>query len=226
MSNLILSKESSESEIKAYFNAVFELSKSDNEFPINLEEVWMLVYSGKNKATRALRDNFIEGVDFKTVTKNGQGGKFSTTDYYLTVSCMEFFIARKVRPVFEVYRQVFHRTIRNQLSPIEMQLEMMKSMQLQLQELIETKAEIKQLKSEVEEIKQRTTTDLHQSTIVAFITRNNIKLDVTKYGAMGRKATSICKKRGLEITKINDVRWGRVSVYPDSVLEEVFKINN
>lgn len=30
--NLILSKESSESEIKRYFNAILELSKSDNEF--------------------------------------------------------------------------------------------------------------------------------------------------------------------------------------------------
>lgn len=229
--NSALSKESSESEIKRYFNAILELSKSDNEFPINLEEVWMLVYSEKSKAVRALKESFIENVDYKTFAQNGKQDKSSwggnnKVNYYLTVSCMEFFIARKVRPVFEVYRQVFHRTIRNQISPIEMQLEMMKSMQLQLQELIETKAEIKQLKSEVEEIKQRTTTDLHQSTIVAFITRNNIKLDVTKYGAMGRKATSICKKRGLEITKINDVRWGRVSVYPDSVLEEVFKINN
>lgn len=37
--NLILSKESSESEIKRYFNAVLELSKSDNEFPINIDEV-------------------------------------------------------------------------------------------------------------------------------------------------------------------------------------------
>lgn len=232
MSNLILSKESSESEIKAYFNAVLKLSQSDNEFPINLDEVWMLVYSSRSKAVRALKDNFIENEDYLPVSKNGQrsdDGRFSNgnqTDYFLSLSCMEFFIARKVRPVFEVYRQVFHRTVRSQLSPIEMQLEMMKSMQLQLQELIETKAEIKQLKSEVEEIKQRTTTDLHQSTIVAFITRNHIKLDVTKYGAMGRKATSICKKRGLNITKINDVRWGKVSVYPDSVLEEVFKINN
>lgn len=220
---IILSKESSESEIKRYFNAVLELSKSDNEYPINLDEVWMLVYSGKNKATRALRDNFLEGVDFKTVTQNGQGGKFSTTDYYLTVSCMEFFIARKIRPVFEVYRQVFHRTIHKPLSPIEMQLEMMKSMQLQLQELISTKEEMKQLKSELAEVKQRTSTELEASTIVAYVTRNHIKLDVTKYGAMGRKATSLCKKRGIEVTKINDVRWGLVSVYPDSVLEEVFK---
>lgn len=33
---IILSKESSESEIKAYFNAVLKLSQSDNEFPITL----------------------------------------------------------------------------------------------------------------------------------------------------------------------------------------------
>lgn len=39
---IILSKESSESEIKAYFNAVLKLSQSDDEFPVNLDEVWML----------------------------------------------------------------------------------------------------------------------------------------------------------------------------------------
>lgn len=79
-----------------------------------------------------------------------------------------------------------------------------------------------ELRTEVEEIKQRTTTDLHQSTIVAFVSRNNIKLEVNKYGAMGKKASSICKKRGIAVTKIHDVRWGMVSVYPDPVLEEVF----
>lgn len=41
---------------------------------------------------------------------NGWGGN-NKVDYYLTVSCMEFFIARKVRPVFEVYRKVFHHTV-------------------------------------------------------------------------------------------------------------------
>ena len=42
---IILSKESSKSEIKAYFNAVLKLSQSDDEFPVNLDEVWPLVYS-------------------------------------------------------------------------------------------------------------------------------------------------------------------------------------
>lgn len=70
--NLILSKESSESEIKRYFNAVLELSKSNNEFPINLDEVWMLVYGRKEEAARALTTNeqFIENVDYKVLRKN------------------------------------------------------------------------------------------------------------------------------------------------------------
>lgn len=115
MADLILSKESSESEIKAYFNAVLKLSQSDNEFPINFDEVWMLVYQDKHKAVNELKDKFIEDIDYQAVTQkvecqNGIGYS-RRIDYYLTVSCMEFFIARKVRPVFEVYRQVFHHTV-------------------------------------------------------------------------------------------------------------------
>ena len=116
MANIVLTKESNENEIKAYFNAVLRLTESREEFPVNLDEVWPLVYSEKGKAVRALKEDFIEGIDFKTLaqngkqdSKNGWGGS-NRIDYYLTVPCMEFFIARKVRPVFEVYRQVFHKT--------------------------------------------------------------------------------------------------------------------
>ena len=117
---LVLSKESSESEIKRYFNAVLKLSQSDNEFPINLDEVWPLVYGRKQEAVRALvsSNQFIEGIDYQPMRNNAQrsdNGQFTDggTDYFLTVSCMEFFIARKVRPVFEVYRQVFHHVANN-----------------------------------------------------------------------------------------------------------------
>lgn len=33
----------------------------------------------------------------------------------LSLPCLEFFIARKVRPVFEVYRQVFHKVASGEL---------------------------------------------------------------------------------------------------------------
>ena len=132
-----LTKQSSDSEIKAYFIQVLNLSRSKEEFPVNLDEVWPLVYSRRDKAVRALRSGeiFMEGIDYQVFPQNGEksdtfshfGGKvqddgedqkpkgsFSVmgrpqNTYMLSVSCLEFFIARKVRPVFEVYRQVFHK---------------------------------------------------------------------------------------------------------------------
>lgn len=113
-----LTKSSTSNEIKDYFNAVLMLSKQKEEYPVNLDEVWPIVYSAKEKAVRALVSDtqFIEGVDYQVLAQNGEnpmGGR-PANEYKLSVSCMEFFIARKVRSVFEVYRQVFHHTVNNQ----------------------------------------------------------------------------------------------------------------
>lgn len=108
-----LTKQSSEAEIKAYFCAVLNLSKSDEEFPVNLDDVWPLVYSAKEKAVRALKSNelFLQGIDYQVLAQNGEKSNMGRPQntYMLSVPCLEFFIARKVRPVFEVYRQVFHK---------------------------------------------------------------------------------------------------------------------
>lgn len=108
------------------------------------------------------------------------------------------------------------------LSPAELILRQSQLLVDNERKMRELESKQKLLESELAEVKQRTTTTLDQSTIVAYVSRNKIKLDVTRYGAMGKKASSICKKRGIEITKINDVRWGLVSVYPDKILDEVF----
>lgn len=130
-----LTKQSSEAEIKAYFCAVLNLAKSNEEFPGNLDDVWPLVYSRKDKAVRALKEgeSFFEGIDYQPLPQNGEqdsplaqngkrlaSGKFNGENkvtYMLSVPCLEFFIARKVRPVFEVYRQVFHKVAEGKISP-------------------------------------------------------------------------------------------------------------
>lgn len=126
-----LTKQSSEAEIKAYFCAVLHLSESDEEFPVNLDDVWPLVYSRKDKAVRALQSNdlFIKGIDYQVLPQNGEnskalpqnGGKLKegrpVDIYMLSVPCLEFFIARKVRPVFEVYRKVFHKVAEGNAIP-------------------------------------------------------------------------------------------------------------
>ena len=137
-----LTKQSSDSEIKAYFIQVLNLSRSKEEFPVNLDEVWPLVFKFRSDAVRALAKSnlFVKDIDYQVLSTNAQkSGVFSqnaqksgvfakngkksddTQDdgksvmgrpqntYMLSVPCLEFFIARKVRPVFEVYRQVFHK---------------------------------------------------------------------------------------------------------------------
>lgn len=129
---LQLTKQSTAQEIKSYFEEVLKLSKDSKEFPVNLDDVWPLVYAEKGKAVRALKSNdlFVEGFDYILLAQNGKqdgnngkqvnswGGNNQVT-YMLSVPCLEFFIARKVRPVFEVYRQVFHKVASGEL-PLRM----------------------------------------------------------------------------------------------------------
>lgn len=127
-----LTKESSQEELRAYFALVLDYAKTQDEFPVDLDDVWPLVYSMKQHAVAALRESdvFFEGEDFVSekskaiFTENRENksecsseGKVETRGrkeekYYLTTSTFEFFIARKVRPVFEVYRKCLHATAR------------------------------------------------------------------------------------------------------------------
>ena len=121
-----LTKKSSESEIKAYFEGIAKLMQSNEPFPVNLEDVWQLVYATKGKAVQTLKRSelFIEGVDYQIFNqKVKKSGVFNQEEknsdfmgrpiqvFMLSVPCLEFFIARKVRPVFEVYRKVFHKVV-------------------------------------------------------------------------------------------------------------------
>lgn len=112
-----LSLSSSTEEIKRYFKAILELSKLNVPYPVNLDSCWMLAYSRKDNATKELTKNFIQDVDYQVLrqkAENPKGGR-PTIEYHLSVSCLEYFIARKVRPVFDVYREVFHKV--NEIAP-------------------------------------------------------------------------------------------------------------
>lgn len=111
--NLILTKDSVPADIERYFRGVLALDQQDKVFSVNLDDVWQLAYSERGKAVKALKQNFIDNVDFISIAQSGKTatGGFKKIDYYLTSACLEYFIARKVRPVFEVYRRVFHHAV-------------------------------------------------------------------------------------------------------------------
>ena len=112
MCNIVLSDDLS---IRSYFEKVLNLSKLGDKFPVNLDDVWPLVYSAKEKAVRALvsSDQFMQGIDYEILATNGDNITVGrpVNVYMISISCMEYFIARKVRSVFNVYRDVFHKVI-------------------------------------------------------------------------------------------------------------------
>lgn len=119
--NLILTKDSVLSDIERYFRGVLALDQQDKVFSVNLDDVWQLAYSRKDNAVRALKANFMENVDYIAIQKSENSslpqnaeqdwGGNNKVDYYITSACLEYFVARKVRPVFEVYRRVFHHAV-------------------------------------------------------------------------------------------------------------------
>ena len=232
--NFGLSKNSTNEQIKAYFERVLQLYQSNEKFPINLDDVWMLVYSAKNKAVRALKQNFIENEDYIPLTQNGQRsekGQFAGggTEYHLSVSCMEYLIAKKVRTVFNVYREVFKKVATGEVqvvapkTPTEMLL-------MYAQQMVENERKVKMLESKQENldkrlanVEARTTTTLPYTTIVGYANRFGIRMPREKACVLGRTATGICKQYGFEMGQVQDPRFGWVKTYPDGVLQETFE---
>jgi len=102
-----------QNDLEIYFRKISDLYDAGEEFPVNLDEVYPLVYSTKGNAVRDLKNNFLQDVDYLSLIKNdkqkdGSGGQNEVT-YMLSVSCLEYFIARRVPEVFNVYREIFHR---------------------------------------------------------------------------------------------------------------------
>lgn len=151
-----LTKNSNKEEVKRYFLKILELKKSNEEFPVDLEEVWALVYTRKDTAVKELCKNFIQNIDYQVFRQKAErsysqtkGGGHNKTTYKLSVSCLEFFIARKVRAVFDVYRNVFHQAIEQKpLSPAEQLLH-------NAQILVNHEKQLKEHYNEIETIKQK-----------------------------------------------------------------------
>lgn len=82
--------------------------------------------------------------------------------------------------------------------------------------------------SEVEDkvalIEAKTTLRPNYFTIVGYATLHRIQCGLSLACRLGRKASAICKDRGIELEEIPDPRFGKVKTYPESVLKEVFEM--
>jgi len=99
-------------QVRVYLELLFKAEESGDPFPVDLDYVWALAYGSKFAAKRALvtAKEFYADIDYHIhnpadVVGRPQGGGTQPERIVLTLQCFEYFIARKNRAVFEVYRQ-------------------------------------------------------------------------------------------------------------------------
>ncbi|WP_341532039.1 hypothetical protein WKK05_40830 (plasmid) [Nostoc sp. UHCC 0302] len=62
----------------------------------------------------------------------------------------------------------------------------------------------------------------HKYSIMGFAKLQGLEISRKEASSKGRKASALCRQQGIEIERIRDPRFGRVGLYPESVLIEVF----
>lgn len=212
-------------------NELIPISDNDGKKAVNARELHVFLES-KQKFTDWIKNriekyDLVENVDFVTASQiyeTVNGGHSTRIEYALSIDAAKELSMVEGNEKGKQARRYFiscEKKLKDPaaLSPAEFLLQ-------QAQFMVEKERQIKALENKVAEIEQRTTTDLKRSTVVAYVSRNGIQLDVKRYGAIGIKASNLCKKRGIEVSRVNDVRWGSVKVYPDEILDEVFANEN
>lgn len=199
---IILTKLSSDNELKLYFSIVREKAKSGEEFPFNFDEVWQLGYDRKDNAVRALKNYFIEGVDYQALLQNEElsNGVGSTRKmlYYLTTSCLEFFVARKDRRVFDIYRMVFHKA----MDVVENQIKF----EISKEEIELRNREVNMMEVQaLERLRERTVVSEYKKVIDSYISEKIVGKKIIPLPEVNEKtysATEIGKILGVSANKI------------------------
>jgi acetolactate synthase small subunit len=101
------------------------------------------------------------------------------------------------------------------LSPIEI---LVQSAQM----LLEQDKRINKVENKLNVLEAKTTTRPDYFTIVGYGTLHHVFVNLKQASSLGRKASEICKKRGIQTDRIPDPRFGEVKMYPSEVLDEVF----
>lgn len=212
------------------------ISEKDGKRAVNARDLHSFLESKQDFSNwiknRIEKYDLVENVDYvllnNFIEQTGRGGH-NKIEYALTVDAAKELSmvegnekGKQARRYFIECERKLKESGNEALSPAEVILRLAQRNVDNERKMREIERQQERMQSEIEDIRQRTTTDLGRSTIVAYVSRNNIKLDVKRFGAMGRKASTLCKKRDIPVTKIHDVRWGQVSVFPDEILDEVF----
>lgn len=104
------------------------------------------------------------------------------------------------------------------------QLSTLDLLELTIKGMRENQEGLQEVKQEVREIQARIATQPDCFSIAGYATLYGMPVNLNDAKMLGTKCKKICKDRGIRITTTPDPRFGKVNIYPTSVLKEVFSM--
>lgn len=148
------------------------------------------------------------------------GGKRKISDYALSIDFAKKICMLSRTETGEQIRNYFIEIEKRATKPLSQLDILAQSVQiLQAQE-----KRITEVEDRVKVIEAKQTTRPNFFTIVGYATLQGIQCGLKMACSLGRKATSLCKQKGVEPEEIPDPRFGKVKTYPEEILKEVFEI--
>jgi len=80
------------------------------------------------------------------------------------------------------------------------------------------------VEKEMKELKAKSTTHPDYFTIAGYGSLHGIMVNLKQASSLGRKASELCKRLGIQTDECPDPRFGKVKMYPSEVLEKVFSM--
>lgn len=191
-----------------------QMAKSFNKEP----KFWLSNQSTADYLTELSKVRNLTLADLVIVTK---GGNNSGTWMHEDVA-LEF--ARWLSPAFAIWcndriKELLTTGIATTkpLTPAEQLLQ-------NAQILVEQEKRLNNVEERVLQIEAKTQTRPDYYTVVGYGTLHGISVNLRQASSIGRKASKICKERGICTDSMPDPRFGIVRLYPSVVLEEIFNM--
>lgn len=89
--------------------------------------------------------------------------------------------------------------------------------------IISLRLEQLNLEQRISKLETKFTTNPEYYTIVGYGTLHNISVNLKLAGRLGRKASALCKQKGVQTDSCPDPRFGKVKMYPENILKQVFE---
>lgn len=216
------------------------LLNSVDDYPVDFDEGWRwLGYATKQKAEKKLKQNFEEGSDYtlnqmvKRVEGNNGGGSTRYNQIMLTVDCFKSLgmmagteQGKLIRKYFIECEKVAKQKKPDALTELEILARTVTRMAEQERRALEQQKQLEQAETRLTAIEAEQGRYMspggNKYTVLGFALKQGLEISTATAGQKGKKAASLCRDKGIEIERIYDPRFGRVGLYPESVLIEVF----